>query len=502
MNFSDDKKYKLFSLLFIFIIGLINLSIPFYGDQAFFLVGAKEMDEGLVLYRDFWDIKQPGIFFFYFFAGKLFGFTEVGIHLFELLYWLLFSIILLWYFEKFRIFSNKILNYFVPVMIVGTYYAFVHLKAMTQLEVLVNFPLMMVVISNTLYQHEKNRRLLWLLVSGISGGIVIFFKLILAPVLLALWLFPFIRELKTNNFFKVSLRFLLLPAGMLVTWIPFLIYAGKHEILQLSYTTFFEFPPQVIKYVQAKPWTYLLNSSYNFFSKLALILPFTFFSIIIIRSRKLIPEMWSWLIIGIMVIIMQRTSWYAYHFLLLYTPVIILALLSIDYLLESKIPTFLKIRKNVLLVAILVFINLFAVFFIGRKVLELSEYNFALTKEDRMNFAITNKDNNLAYRIASYLKNEHGNCPIFVVNDPLVYYYTGRTQAVAQSGWSMQLFIPGQINILRDEIIKNKPCFIFIRKEYNPYFETKGFEIQNWINNNYVIFSLGDEGTWYKLNGN
>jgi hypothetical protein len=501
MKVSDDKKYKLFSLLSIFIIGLINLSIPLYGDQAFFLVGAKEMNEGLVLYRDFWDIKQPGIFIFYLFAGKLFGFTEMGIHLFELFYWLLFSIILLWYLEKFRFFSNKNLNYFVPIMIVGTYYSFVQLKAMTQLEVLVNFPLMMVVISNTLFQQGKRRRLLWLLVSGIFGGIVIFFKLILAPVLLALWLFPFIRELKTKNFFSVVFSFLLLPAGMLLAWIPFLIYAGKHDILQLCYTTFFQFPPQVIQYAQAKPWTYLLNSSYNFFSKLSLILPFTLFSIIIIRSRKLIPEMWTWLVIGIVVIMMQRTSWYAYHFLLLYTPIIILALLSIDYLLESKIPAFLHIRKKVFLVTIFVFINIFSVFFLGRKVLELSRYNFALTKEDRLNFAFTNKDNNLAYRIASYLKDEKGNCPIFVVNDPLVYYYTGRNQAVAQSGWSMQLFIPGQINILRDEIIKNKPCFIFIRKEYNPYFETKGFEIQNWINTNYVIFNLGDEGTWYKLNG-
>jgi hypothetical protein len=502
MNFSDDRKLKLLTLLIIFIIGCINLPIPFYGDQAFFLVGAKEMSEGMILYRDFWDIKQPGIFIFYLFAGKLFGFTEVGIHFFELLYWLLFSIILLWYLEKFRVFTNKILNYMVPLMVVGTYYSFVHLKYMTQLEVLVNFPLMLVVICNTLYQQESRRRYFWLLISGIAGGLVIFFKLILAPILLALWLYPFIRELKTGNFFKVVAHFLLLPAGMVVVWIPFLLYAGKHDIISLSYSTFFQFPPLVIKYVHAKPWSYLFNSSFNFFSKIALILPFTFFSIFILRKRKLIPEMWTWLVLGIAVIIMQRTSWYAYHFLLLYTPIIILALISVDYIVEWKKSAIFRVRKDYLFVAVLLFMNLFSLYFLGRKVLELSKYNFAVTKRDRMEYAFTNKDNEHAYRVASYLNEDSDKCPIFVVNDPLVYYYTGRNQAIAQSGWSMQLFIPGQIDILRDEIIKNQPCFIFIRKEYNPFFETKGFEIQQWINRNYIIYRMGNEGTWYKLDGN
>ena len=67
------------------------LALPFWGDQALFTVYARQIAQGAVLYRDIFDVKQPGIFLFYLLGGSLFGYTEIGIHLFELLYWLAFS---------------------------------------------------------------------------------------------------------------------------------------------------------------------------------------------------------------------------------------------------------------------------------------------------------------------------------------------------------------------------------------------------------------------------
>ena len=71
--------------------GGVCLSRPFWGDQALFTVYAHQLTDGAVLYRDVFDVKQPGIFLFYALGGLLFGFSEVGIHLFELLYWIGFS---------------------------------------------------------------------------------------------------------------------------------------------------------------------------------------------------------------------------------------------------------------------------------------------------------------------------------------------------------------------------------------------------------------------------
>ena len=48
-------------------------------------MGAEQWLSGHVYFRDFWDLKPPGIHLFDLIGGALFGFDEVGIHLFELL---------------------------------------------------------------------------------------------------------------------------------------------------------------------------------------------------------------------------------------------------------------------------------------------------------------------------------------------------------------------------------------------------------------------------------
>ena len=48
--------------------GALCLALPFWGDQALFTVYARQLAEGAVLYRDIFDVKQPGIFLFYLFG--------------------------------------------------------------------------------------------------------------------------------------------------------------------------------------------------------------------------------------------------------------------------------------------------------------------------------------------------------------------------------------------------------------------------------------------------
>jgi hypothetical protein len=61
------------------------------------------------------------------------------------------------------------------------------------------------------------------------------------------------------------------------------------------------------------------------------------------------------------------------------------------------------------------------------------------------------------------------------------------------------LFIPGQLEILQQELQKSRPCFIFLRREFDPFFNSKGSEILRWINQNYVKSYSDADGTWYKL---
>ena len=73
-------------LLIVAFLAFLHLPYPFDYDQGLFAYGARAIAGGARLYIDFWDIKQPGIYWYFAAAGSLFGFDEIGIHTFELVW--------------------------------------------------------------------------------------------------------------------------------------------------------------------------------------------------------------------------------------------------------------------------------------------------------------------------------------------------------------------------------------------------------------------------------
>jgi len=506
MKYLNINRKLILSIFSIFLIGLIHIPSPLFGDQAFFLLGAKEMNEGLVLYQDFWDIKQPGIFIFYLAAGKAFGFTAIGIHIFELCYWLCFSILLVWFLRKFNYFKYDILTYLAPLMIVGTYYSNSSVQSLTQVEALVSFPILLVLIFNKLYIESNKRKMLWLFLSGVAGGLVVFFKFIFAPILIAFWIGILISNIRNHvSYTKIAVNILIISAGVITFWIPFGLYCYHHNIVQLCYYTFIKLPPLVLEYGKIKSFHHLFNSIYYFFSKISFLLILSFISIIYIRKKPILINLWLWLVLGIIVILLQKNSWYTYHFQLLYLPVVLLALYTSDRIIE-KLQLFkflIKLKLNFIIAFFLLLINGFTFFILSGKINKLHQYNYAISAGNRIAYWNSNIDNERAYRVSQYLNSlDQKRCSIFVVNDPLIYYYTQRNQATAQSGWSMQLFVPGQLEILFKELVNTVPCYIFIRREFLPYFETRGIEIYSWMKKNYIISNSSSDGIWYKSNSN
>src|SRR5262245_57903999 len=111
------SKPQLLALAAVFLVGLLHLPHPLGGDQALFLVGAQKLRHGALLYRDFWDVKQPAIFLFYLVGGTLFGFHEVGIHAFELLYLMAMAVVLQATLRSY--FQNPAIGALAPLLTVG-----------------------------------------------------------------------------------------------------------------------------------------------------------------------------------------------------------------------------------------------------------------------------------------------------------------------------------------------------------------------------------------------
>ena len=167
----------------VLLAGALCLTMPFSGDQAAFTVYGRELTRGAVLYRDVFDIKQPGIFWFYSVGGWLFGFTEVGIHLFELAYWAAFSLFAAVALRPY--FATRWAAPLVPVFTVVVYYLYAGLLDLTQVESVVAFPLLLAWWFLDRADARTRSDLRMYAAAGLSAATVMLFKHVYVLVVLA-----------------------------------------------------------------------------------------------------------------------------------------------------------------------------------------------------------------------------------------------------------------------------------------------------------------------------
>ncbi len=171
------------AVLLVAAIGASRLFDPFSGDQAVFLVGAKTLHAGGVLYRDYWDIKQPGIFAFFLTAGTLFGFTQIGMHALDVLWQTAFAVALVVGLRG--ALGDARWTAFAPLGVIGATYAGSSPWHLLQVEELVGFPLFVCMWAAGVAVRGRSVSAGPTLVSGLAAGIVLLFKLVLAPVVVA-----------------------------------------------------------------------------------------------------------------------------------------------------------------------------------------------------------------------------------------------------------------------------------------------------------------------------
>ncbi len=321
INVTKLNKIDFLVLIAIIIIGLIHLPFPFDGDQAFFRLGAFEIQQGKVLYRDFWDVKQPGIFYFYFLGGSFFGFNEIGIHVFELIYMVFFSLILLLTLKSY--FQHRIIASLVPLLTVGVYYTVSGSWHLTQVEALVNFPLFICLwLTYQSFKYEGKQRFILLLVSGFIGGIVLIFKLIFLVVLLSFWLTPLVYFIliKREKIQKVFVEICLATFIGIMFPILFVVsYFAWFNSLSILYETFFLYPPQIVANAQFDPRRLFSGIKWFLNGFYPLILAAIIAIDISLRKFKNILTLLLvvWCIFDWGVIFLQRGAFWEYHISLL-----------------------------------------------------------------------------------------------------------------------------------------------------------------------------------------
>lgn len=487
------------------VAGLINLAQPFHGDQAIFTLASGLWAEGGALYRDFWDLKQPGIHTFYLVGGSLFGFNEAGVHAFELLYWVVFAVVICVSIKSY--FRYDRFATLVPLLTVGYYYAVATSFHLTQIEALIGFPLYMTLWLAVPPGRAAPESKMRFLLSGLMGGVVFGLKMVYLTIPLCFWTIAFVRS---RRFHRHSpgweLRTIVLPItiGFLVPVALIVVYFYSQGTLGLLWWTAVVYPglamsawgPSLGTLAGGVTW---FVATYSPLLALATIAGYAWFE----SERDAFGlGLMFWFFAGLGLIAIQTLSWWQYHYLLLGVPTGILAAKGLDAVWSARVSSGARKRIEIGVMVIVVALLLAPA---GRslalKAAYLAADGYAIEESQRHRYQARLSSDYERIRDEVSFLTEPGSLPgdVYVFGNPLYLYLSGRDQAIPINGWSFDILIPEQWAEVVAGLDRERPAYVFVQKNQIPFIRDRYPAANEFLARRYQVLSEVSGGTWYVI---
>jgi len=465
-------------LLAVLGLGALHLEFPFEWDQAMFTLGARVMDHGGFLYRDFWEQKQPAIYLFYWVVGHLFGYGEHGVHLFELLWWTGFAAVLLATLR--REFENAWVSRLAPLFTVGVYYASVTQWHLTQVEGLVALPLWLSLIAAARSGKDGAPPAARLFLSGVAGGVVLLFKLAFLPIVAAFWLVALVRVARARGAGGVPVAAAAAAGGAALAPAAVVAFFAAHGQLGALWNATFVEPARLLGAIHGMRLGTLLEglswAGFHFGPLLGLAAlglgPW--------RARAkdaLVADLLLWIVLGAGVVLIQRFSWWQYHWLLLLAPLGVLALAGVDLLWTTFARGARRGPAVALALGLLFSGHLLA---LAGKGVMLARTGFASTPARRVAFqrAVSplydafHRDLDAPLEAARAAPAGHEAQPmLFVVGNPLYYHVLACTPPLSDAvGLLFETLSREQWTALASRVARTGPQFILVESYYDRQF--------------------------------
>jgi hypothetical protein len=489
--------------------GLVNLPVPFDSDQGFFTTGARQLLAGDTLYRDFWDLKQPGIFWFYLAAGRAAGFHEIGIHAVELGYMGVLAAVLLVTLRG-PVGSPRLARLAV-LLTVGVYYAVVGANHLTQVEGLVGLPIFLCLWSALRATDRAGGAAGWLVLSGVAGGVALAFKLVLLPVLLGIWLVVLLAPGGPGP--RPTLARLARWGGAVSLGLAGLFAAvaaalSAQGVLGDALWTFFVYPARLAAGTRGVGVQGFLAAGLLWFGEhfgpvvaMALVGAWTGFSKdadpATRRARLLARALVTWVVSGALVIVLQR-KWWAYQYLLLLVPLGILAAIGVDAVWrQAAAATRAGARRVAGLALALVFLGLAVA--LAQKAILFRHGLPSATQELRLRYAERFNPNYAPVFLDSAFLRDPSGLPgaIYVFGDPLYYYLAGRTQAVPVPGAWVENYDAGTWDTIAEHLARRLPPYVLVSHELRGTIAQSAPRIVRLLGERYRLLRESPKGTWY-----
>jgi hypothetical protein len=503
------------ALALLALLGALNLAQPLAWDQTMFALGARRMHAGGVLYRDYWDPKQPGLFFFYELAGVLFGWGAGGVHLLELIALVGFGALLV--FSLRTRFTHRALASWAPLLAIGWFYAVTTDWHLTQIEALVALPLYVSAWSAARAAETRARRTARLVLAGVAGGAALALKVLFAPIVLAMWIVPLARiaagtgGTRGRGAAAAARAALALAAGVALAVAPLALYFAAHHATRLFLWTTFVYPGQALSQLRSLRIHYLLAGLGWFavtWAPLLALLPFALRDAAPTgpaaartaggRSDALTLALALWVGVGFFTLMVQSLSYWEYQFVLLAAPLGLLAARAVDTLWP-------KLGRPARTALVLALVAIPAVH-VAQKTATLAAHGFALDAASRDSYQVAVSHDRALPRIRADVAWLAGSDarpgPIWVMGNPMIYAESGRAQAIPRNGASfIEYATPEEWARITADLERARPTYVFVWSAYLPMLSAstdKCAGFLNWLGTDYRAVRRTREGFWFE----
>ena len=487
------------------VLGLATIPQPFAWDQAMFALGARRLAEGGVLYRDYWDPKQPAMFAFYWLGGRLFGFSEAGEHAFELIYMLAFAAAVMAIVgARFGRGAGRI----AAALSVGLFLAAETDGLHSQIECVAGLPILLTLAAAVRGSEEPERRPLWLVLSGIAGGVALAFKLILLPILAGFWVVALL-DAAAAGIAALGIAVLAIAVGAALPLGASAAYFAAHDALAIAWWTSFVYPVVVLREAHEPRLHTLYLSARWFVLHWAPVIGAAVVGFARVRrfwSDRFTLGLASWLVLAAGVLLVQRLSYWPYHFLIFIVPLAAFAgpgLGLLGRMLESRWPSAIGRPALAAVLALIAFAPSLGPW--AAQALAIARDGFALSPAAFQRELDRSNPGGVYPKIRAEVAflGEPGAIPgaIWVVGNPLYYWLSGRDQAVARNGASFIDYASAEEwSRITASLEAAKPAYIYVHDEYGAFLPKRRDRAASFlalIGGEYQTVRRSAHGTWY-----
>jgi hypothetical protein len=543
------------ALALVAVAGGLCLALPFWGDQALFTIYGRELTRGAVLYRDVFDVKQPGIFVFYAIGGSLFGFTEVGIHLFELIYWLAFSVFVVKALRPY--FSAPWAPPLVPVFTIVVYYFSAGLLDLTQVEILVAFPILLAWWLIDRARPGTRVAARRYAAAGLAAAAVVLLKHLYVLIVLAFLAYAVVRARRDGTPTRDVVRLLgWFAAALVLPLVAVASYFAAYGQLGRIWWAYVQLS-SAAQLTGSRPFSYLVFGARRFLiGEGAVLILAAIGCVDVLRERvrpkaDLVIGMMLWVVVGAIAFLIQ--GWPEYKWSLFTVPVGILGVTGVEALVRVTRPLRGRARLVLVILAVAVAVMslaiatspriqtlLLASILLGasagiaalvlvhgagarrvtlwlllamlsisagvaavapiRKADVLAEHDFAASVEARAELRRSLNDAYLAAdRDLEALRRDGAvPGPIYVFGDPIVILRSLRTQGAPIPGWGPEFLDTRAWRELYGDLRSRPPAYIVVDRYVGSFVESRFPKIMSFIRSAYEVAFVGESGTWYR----